>query len=206
MDDEELARRSILGFGETIAALGRCAAGPDAEIRRAGVLGARIDSAGNNPWFNAAVVPFGAPPPSDDPGLPYCVWTADGAVPGRVLEPEILTPCMGLMLDDPSLELDDAAPGAVLELLVGVEQGAGVPVQPHQAGHRGVAALLAGAGAVLLAVLLVVQLVRVLEGYGQQADVWAVYPTRLSRSPKVRELVRLLADRLVRQSLPRNSA
>ena len=109
MDDEELARRSILGFGETIAALGRCAAGPDAEIRRAGVLGARIDSAGDNPWFNAAVVPFGAPPPPDDPGLPYCVWTAAGAVPGRVVEPEILTPCMGLMLDDPSLELDDAA-------------------------------------------------------------------------------------------------
>ena len=40
------------------------------------------------------------------------------------------------------------------------------------------------------------QLVRVLEEYGQEADVWAVYPTRLSRSPKVRVLVRFLAERL----------
>jgi LysR family transcriptional regulator, transcriptional activator for dmlA len=32
------------------------------------------------------------------------------------------------------------------------------------------------------------KLVRVLEAYGQEADVWAVYPTRLSRSPKVRIL------------------
>jgi len=42
------------------------------------------------------------------------------------------------------------------------------------------------------------QLVRVLEGYGQEADVWAVYPTRLSRSPKVRMLVRFLVDRLAK--------
>jgi LysR family transcriptional activator of dmlA len=40
------------------------------------------------------------------------------------------------------------------------------------------------------------RLVRVLEAYGQEADVWAVYPTRLSRSPKVRILVRFLAERL----------
>jgi LysR family transcriptional activator of dmlA len=40
------------------------------------------------------------------------------------------------------------------------------------------------------------KLVRVLEAYGQEADVWAVYPTRLSRSPKVRILVRFLAERL----------
>ena len=40
------------------------------------------------------------------------------------------------------------------------------------------------------------QLVRVLEDYGQEADVWAVYPTRLSRSPKVRVLVRFLTARL----------
>ncbi len=109
MDDDELARRSILGFGETIAALGRCAAGPDAEIRRSDALGARIDSAEENPWFNAAVVPFGASPPADDPALPYCVWADAGAVPGRVEAPEVVTPCMGLSLDDPSLDLDDAA-------------------------------------------------------------------------------------------------
>ena len=40
------------------------------------------------------------------------------------------------------------------------------------------------------------QLVQVLADYSQEADVWAVYPTRLSRSPKVRILVRFLADRL----------
>ena len=40
------------------------------------------------------------------------------------------------------------------------------------------------------------QLVQVLADYTQEADVWAVYPTRLSRSPKVRLLVRFLADRL----------
>jgi LysR family transcriptional activator of dmlA len=45
------------------------------------------------------------------------------------------------------------------------------------------------------------QLVRVLADYAQEADVWAVYPTRFSRSPKVRLLVRFLADRLAGQSL-----
>jgi LysR family transcriptional regulator, transcriptional activator for dmlA len=45
------------------------------------------------------------------------------------------------------------------------------------------------------------QLVRVLEAYSQEADVWAVYPTRLSRSPKIRSLVQFLADRLSRQGL-----
>jgi hypothetical protein len=49
------------------------------------------------------------------------------------------------------------------------------------------------------------QLVRVLEGYSQEADVWAVYPTRLSRSPKVRMLVCFLVDRLAKQSPPRSS-
>jgi LysR family transcriptional regulator, transcriptional activator for dmlA len=40
------------------------------------------------------------------------------------------------------------------------------------------------------------QLVQVLADYTQEADVWAVYPTRLSRSPKVRLLIRFLAERL----------
>jgi GNAT superfamily N-acetyltransferase len=106
MDDEALARRSIRGFGETIAALGRCSLGAEAEVRRPNALGARIDSVGDNPWFNAAVVPLGESPPRDDPGLPYCIWTAAGAVPGRVAEPEIETPCMGRELDDPPLERD----------------------------------------------------------------------------------------------------
>jgi LysR family transcriptional activator of dmlA len=46
------------------------------------------------------------------------------------------------------------------------------------------------------------QLVQVLEAYRQEADVWAVYPTRLSRSPKVRIFVRFLADRLAREGRP----
>ncbi len=44
------------------------------------------------------------------------------------------------------------------------------------------------------------QLVRVLADYGQEADVWGVYPTRLSRSPKVRALMGFLADRLAEHS------
>lgn len=50
------------------------------------------------------------------------------------------------------------------------------------------------------------QLVRVLEEYGQEADVWAVYPTRLSRSPKVRVLVRFLTDRLVGEDRAQDTA
>lgn len=46
------------------------------------------------------------------------------------------------------------------------------------------------------------RLERVLAGYGQDADVWAVYPERLSRSPRVRAFVSILADRLASQGLP----
>lgn len=42
------------------------------------------------------------------------------------------------------------------------------------------------------------RLVRVLDGYSQEAHVWAVYPTRLSRSPKVRLFLSFLAERLAR--------
>jgi GNAT superfamily N-acetyltransferase len=108
--DAELARRSILGFGEMLAALGRSGAGALAEVRRPDALGARIDAAGSNPWFNAAVVPLGLPPPVDDPLLPYCLWTLADAVQGRVEEPALGAPCMGVELDDPSLALDGGAP------------------------------------------------------------------------------------------------
>jgi LysR family transcriptional regulator, transcriptional activator for dmlA len=50
------------------------------------------------------------------------------------------------------------------------------------------------------------QLVRVLEDYSQEADVWAVYPTRLSRSPKVRIFVRFLTDRLVGEGRPHDDS
>lgn len=110
IDDAELARRSILGFGEMVAALGRCAAGAEAEVRRPDALGARIDAAARNPWFDAAVVPLDEVPAADDPGLPYCVWTVADSIPGRVEEAEIATPCMGLALDDPALTLEGGAP------------------------------------------------------------------------------------------------
>ncbi|HEX2570401.1 MAG TPA: GNAT family N-acetyltransferase [Polyangia bacterium] len=109
IDDVELARRSIRGFGEMVAVLGRCGVGAEAEVRRPNVLGARIDAAANNPWFDAAVVPLGETPPSDDPWLPPCLWTVADAVPGRVEEPGIATPCMGVALGDPALKLDGGA-------------------------------------------------------------------------------------------------
>ncbi len=40
------------------------------------------------------------------------------------------------------------------------------------------------------------RLEQVLPGYGQAADIWAVYPTRLSRSPKVQLFLDMLALRL----------
>ncbi len=110
IDDAELARRSILGFGEMIAALGRWGVGAEAEVRRPDALGARIVAAIDNPWFDAAVVPAGEAPPADDPLLPHCIWTMADAVPGRVEVPGIATPCLGVALDDPSLILDGGAP------------------------------------------------------------------------------------------------
>lgn len=109
MDDGELARRSIRGFGEILAALGRWGVGAEAEVRRPDALGARIDIAGDNPWFNAAVVPADAAPPPDDSIVPRCLWTVAEAAPGRVQDPEIATPCMGVVLDDPALELHGGA-------------------------------------------------------------------------------------------------
>ena len=106
IDDAEMARRSILGFGEMIAALGRWSAGAEVVVRRPNAVGARIDAAADNPWFNAAVVPADTVPPPDDPGLPDCVWTMADAVPGRVEEPGISTPCLGVELADLALELD----------------------------------------------------------------------------------------------------
>jgi ribosomal protein S18 acetylase RimI-like enzyme len=110
IDDAELARRSIRGLGEMIATLGGCGRGVEAMIRRPDAVGARIPEATENPWFNGVVVPLDALPPADEPLFPHCVWTVADAVPGRVEEPEIATPCLGLGLDDPTLRLDGAAP------------------------------------------------------------------------------------------------
>ncbi len=109
IDDAELARRSILGFGEMIATLGRWGVGVDAEVRRPDALGARIDALADIPWFDAAVVPPGVAPPPDGPGLPHWLWTLADAVPGRVERPEIATPCLGVALDDPAPVIDEGA-------------------------------------------------------------------------------------------------
>lgn len=112
IENAELARRSILGFGEMVAALGRGGVGSEVEVRWPNALGARIDVAANNPWFDAAVVPPDTVPPADDPQLPYCLWTVADAVPGRVEETGIATLCMGVALEDPTLNLD----GGTLEV------------------------------------------------------------------------------------------
>jgi GNAT superfamily N-acetyltransferase len=113
VDDVELTRRSVEGFAETVAALGRAGAGPDAVVRRPEAVGANVPSAADNHWIDAVVVPAGARPPErDDPGLPHSLWTiADGAIAGRVEAPSIAMPCLGLVLD-----------GAV-------DRGGGLPVQ-----------------------------------------------------------------------------
>jgi len=42
------------------------------------------------------------------------------------------------------------------------------------------------------------RLERVLPTYGQPADIWAIYPTRLARAPKIRLFLQILAGRLDR--------
>ena len=110
MDDDELARRSIAGFGETIALLG----GPARAVRRADALGARIGDARKNHWIDAVVVPFGAVPPEDDPAaLPHALWTTADVAGGRAEEPSIAMPCLGLVLAGADLddgERDDQTP------------------------------------------------------------------------------------------------
>jgi GNAT superfamily N-acetyltransferase len=95
VDDAELARRSILGFCETLAALGG-----EHAVRRESVIGARVRDS-DDPWLDAAAVPHGfAPPEVDDDGLPHCLWAEADAVPGRYEREHIAMPCMGIALDD----------------------------------------------------------------------------------------------------------
>jgi GNAT superfamily N-acetyltransferase len=113
IDDTELARRAIANFGEMVAALGRGGADGAAEVRRPDAVGARIPSAAANPWFDCAVVPNDAAPPTDnDPLLPHCLWTRGAAaVPGRAEEPTLATPCMGIALDDSVLDIAGSGGG-----------------------------------------------------------------------------------------------
>ena len=66
LDDAEVARRSVHGWCETVAALGRCAPGLE-EVRLPNAVGARADDRSgplaSNHYFDAVVVPYdGAPP------------------------------------------------------------------------------------------------------------------------------------------------
>ncbi|MDA0170103.1 GNAT family N-acetyltransferase [Solirubrobacter taibaiensis] len=91
---EELARRSITGFAETLACLGRTGVGGASEIRTPGVVGARVPWATDNHWVDAAVADVGA----ELVEPPHCVWSV--VVPdGRRELTEIAMPCMGLDLD-----------------------------------------------------------------------------------------------------------
>jgi ribosomal protein S18 acetylase RimI-like enzyme len=117
LDDAELARRSLRGFGETIAVLG----GEGRAVRRADALGARIGDAADNHWIDAAVVPFGAVPPSQDtPDLPHALWAVADAVDGRAEEPSIAMPCLGLELDGAALDGGERDPEAPSMAVVGV--------------------------------------------------------------------------------------
>ena len=99
----ELARRSIDGFAETVACLGRTGVRGASEVRAPGLVGARVPWAADNHWIDAAVAAAGAE--LVDP--PHCVWsTAPPA--GRVELPDIAMPCMGLVLDDLDVPDDGA--------------------------------------------------------------------------------------------------
>ncbi|HWH92974.1 MAG TPA: GNAT family N-acetyltransferase [Baekduia sp.] len=111
MDDAELARRSIRGFGEMVAALGG-----DGAVRRPDAIGANVGAAADNHWLDAAVVPLDATPPPDDPQLPHSLWTVAGAAPGRTEAVGIAMPCLGLVLDDPALDLGAGAGGVEVEV------------------------------------------------------------------------------------------
>ena len=104
LDDGELARRSLRGYGEALAALGRCSAGAAAELRTPHALGARCPTLPHSPWLAAVVVlDADAAPPAEETeqdALPCCVWSlAPHLVRGRVHDPALVMPLMGCALD-----------------------------------------------------------------------------------------------------------
>jgi ribosomal protein S18 acetylase RimI-like enzyme len=99
MDDDRLAARSIAGFAETLAALGRTGVRGAAEVRRPGATGARVPWAADNHWTDAAVATPGAPPPARDDDLPHCLWSAADALDGWTPLPGAAMPCMGRALE-----------------------------------------------------------------------------------------------------------
>ena len=67
LDDAALARRSVHGWCEVMAALGRCGPGLE-EVRLPNAMGARaVDRSGplaSNHYFDAVVVPYDSAPPA----------------------------------------------------------------------------------------------------------------------------------------------
>jgi ribosomal protein S18 acetylase RimI-like enzyme len=91
----DLGQRSIAGFAETLACLGRTGVGGASELRAPGVVGARVPWATDNHWIDAAVADAGA----ELADAPHCVWSTE--VPrGRSDLAEIAMPCMALVFDD----------------------------------------------------------------------------------------------------------
>ena len=118
VDDHELARRSLAGFAETLAALGRTGVRGATEVRVTGATGARVPWAAGNHWVDAAVVPPDGGPPPDTPDLPHCLWSTRPAAPSRTPLPEVAMPCMVLRLAGtppaPTAAGAGSTPGAVV--------------------------------------------------------------------------------------------
>jgi len=110
MEAEELARRSIEGFAEMLAAFGATAVGGATVVRRPEAVGARVPWAADNHWIDAAVVPPGRRATAGADGLPHSLWSLPGAVAGGTPVADADMPCMGLVLDAvPAGPLADAA-------------------------------------------------------------------------------------------------
>jgi ribosomal protein S18 acetylase RimI-like enzyme len=99
----DVAARSIDGFAETLACLGRTGVGGASEVRERGLVGARVPWAADNHWIDAAVAAVGA----DIVDPPHCVWSR--VVPeGRAQLPDVAMPCMALVLAELSAAEEDA--------------------------------------------------------------------------------------------------
>jgi ribosomal protein S18 acetylase RimI-like enzyme len=99
MDPDELARRSITGFAETLAAFGATGVGGASVVRRPDAIGAHVPWASDNNWIDTAVVPPGAVATAGADGLPHCLWALPGAVTGGTPMAHLDMPCMALVLD-----------------------------------------------------------------------------------------------------------
>ncbi len=96
--DRAVVTHAVDGYGALVAAVALHACGAAAVIDRADAIGARIEMAHDNPWYHAAVVRLGARAPSEDPALPFCLWSTV-PVPGRVAAADLMMPAMAIRLD-----------------------------------------------------------------------------------------------------------